>query len=242
MQINLQPIKVLSLKEACITQLEELILTGELQMGARLPSERDLAAQLNVSRPILHEALVDLESKGLLKIIPRHGTVVNDFRRSGSLALLSSLFNYHDGNLDPLFSNNLLDMRLLIEIETARLAALHRTPAQLEEFHAILKQEMLSNGNDLEALISLDFSFHLLIAIASGNLIYPLVINSFRSVYTSLTGAFFQRISHSHILQTVHHYHRQLVEAMKRQDAEACAKTMSDMLKHGEMILKGEII
>jgi DNA-binding FadR family transcriptional regulator len=241
MQINLQPIKIPSLKEACITQLEELILTGELQMGARLPSERDLAAQLNVSRPILHEALVDLESKGLLKITPRHGTRVNDFRRSGSLALLSSLLNYHNGNLDPHFSNNLIDMRLLIEMETARLAALHRTPAQLEEFRDLLQQEAQTSAEDLEALISLDFSFHLLIAIASGNLIYPLIINSFRSVYTSLTGAFFQRISDNLILQTVHTYHRQLVDAIERQDADVCANIMSEMLKHGESILKGEL-
>ena len=238
MQLSLEPIKVLSLKEACISQLEKLILTGELQMGARLPSERDLAAQLQVSRPILHEALVDLEAKGLLKIIPRHGTVVNDFRRSGSMALLSSLLNYHDGQLAPQFSKNLIEIRLLIETETARLAALYRSPDQIEEFRAILQQETQSSPDDVEKLISLDFSFHLLIAIASGNLIYPLIINSFRGVYTSLTGSFFQSISHSLTLQTVHQYHRQIVDALERQDADDCVKTMTEMLKHGEMILR----
>jgi DNA-binding FadR family transcriptional regulator len=43
------------------------------------------------------------------------------------------------------------------------------------------------------------------------------------------------------MLQAVHQVHRQLVEAIERQDAEECEKTMSNMLKHGEKILKGEI-
>ena len=77
---TLDPLRVQSLKEACILRLESMILSGELKIGARLPSERDLAARLEISRPVLHEALVDLALKGLVRIVPRHGVFINDYR------------------------------------------------------------------------------------------------------------------------------------------------------------------
>ena len=56
----LKPVKTESLKEACSGRLEDLILSGRLPIGQKLPSERELALQLCVSRPVAHEALVDL--------------------------------------------------------------------------------------------------------------------------------------------------------------------------------------
>ena len=90
MNTVIEPIQVQSLKEACVARLEQMILSGELTIGERLPSERDFAAKLNVSRPVLHQALVDLETKGLVQIIPRRGVFISDYRRDGSLAMLSS--------------------------------------------------------------------------------------------------------------------------------------------------------
>ena len=73
MNLPLKPLHVDSLKEACVKRLEELILSGELKVGVRLPSERDFAASLGVSRPVLHEALVDLSAKGFrMRLCPFH--------------------------------------------------------------------------------------------------------------------------------------------------------------------------
>ena len=76
MSATIEPLKVQSLKSACISRLEGLILSGELHIGERLPSEREFAARLEVSRPVLHEALVDLGLKGLVQILPRRGVFV----------------------------------------------------------------------------------------------------------------------------------------------------------------------
>ena len=103
MSLSIEPLQVNSLTGACITRLEELVLSGELRAGERLPAERDLAARLGVSRPVLHEALLDLSAKGLVTILPRRGVVVNDYRKSGSTAILSSLLSYHQGDLDTRF-------------------------------------------------------------------------------------------------------------------------------------------
>ncbi|MBW1814590.1 MAG: FadR family transcriptional regulator, partial [Deltaproteobacteria bacterium] len=118
MQELLKPIKSESLKEIFISRFENLILSGKLSIGQKLPSERELALQLGVSRPVVHEGLVDLASKGLITLTPRIGTVVNDYRTEGSLAMLTSLFNYHDGQLQPAILESVLDMRMLFERET----------------------------------------------------------------------------------------------------------------------------
>ena len=73
MQVLLKPIRTESLKELFIRRFEELILSGKFPIGQKLPSERELALQLNVSRPVVHEGLVDLAAKGLVTMIPRVG-------------------------------------------------------------------------------------------------------------------------------------------------------------------------
>ena len=94
--------------------------------------------------------------------------------------------------------------------------------------------------HDPQTLTDLDFAFHLAIAIASGNLVYPLIINSFKGVYTNLTGEFFRKYVGSLIVAEVHQFHRQLVGAFELQDTESAVQTMSAMLAHGERYLKGE--
>ncbi len=238
MQTTFEPLKIQSLKDACVGRLEQLILSGEMKIGEQLPSERDFALRIGVSRPVLHAALVDLDSKGLVQIVPRRGVIVSDFRRSGSLAMLGSLLGYHEGNLDPEFTRSLIAMRLLVETETARLAALNRTDQQLAEFHTLVNEEARAACSDPQTLTGLDFSFHLSIAIASGNLVYPLIINSFKGVYTHLTGVFFNHYCGTEVAEAVRRFHVQLVEAVDRREAGSAVSIMAAMLNHGAAYLE----
>ncbi len=238
MTLPIEPLRVNSLKEACVNRLEELILSGELQAGERLPAERDLAARLGVSRPVLHESLVDLAAKGLVTILPRRGVEVNDYRKSGSMAILTSLLSYHNGELDPKFVGSLLSMRVLVETETAALAAQHATPQQLAELRAILKRELSTDRGNVVALMELDFEFHLLISIASENLVYPLILNSFKTVYTHFTTAFFAKSGNTPAIDEVYAFQQRLLAELEARDAERAAATMKEMLTHGERILR----
>lgn len=238
MTLPIEPLQVNSLKSACVGRLEELILSGDLKAGEHLPSERDLAARLGVSRPVLHEALVDLSGKGLVTINPRRGVVINDFRKSGSMAILSSLLAYHNGELDPQFISSLLAMRILVETETARLAAIHATADQLVELRDIIQREKNTDPGNFSAIIELDFEFHLLISIASENMAYPLILNSFKTVYTHFTSAFYIQTAGSAIIGEVYAYQARLVDALENRDAEGSAEVMKSMLIHGESNLK----
>ncbi len=240
MTATIEPINHLSLKALCVRRLEDLILSGQLRIGERLPAERDLAARLEISRPALHEALVDLSAKGLVRIVPRRGVFVNDYRTTGSPAMLESLLAFREGSLDPAFTQSLLNMRMLIETETARLAAANRNTEQLECMRAILQAELSAPPLDSAALTSLDFAFHLELALASANQVYPLILNSFKGVYTHLSGAFFRAHTGSPVIAEVHAFHQRLLTAIEQRDSVAAVEVMTAMLRHGERYLKGE--
>jgi GntR family transcriptional repressor for pyruvate dehydrogenase complex len=233
MEAIFEPIEVQSLKEACLHQLEGMIFSGRLIAGEKLPSERQLATQLGVSRPILHQALVELEMKGLVEIIPRKGVYVCDYRQAGSIASLASYLSYHQGEMNVGLLSNLFDFRKLLELEIACLAANHRTQEQLESLKQVQEKEIEAERDSPEILTELDFSFHMQVAYASGNLIYPLIMNSFSEVYKSFTGRFFEFYLDSDVIDEVYQFHdRLLLNISEKKDLDA-GSTMIEMLEHG---------
>ncbi len=236
---TVQPVAIQSLKEVVIQTLESWILSGELVIGEKLPSERVLAQKMKISRPVLHEALVDLASKGLVKIEARRGIFVNDYRTHGSCALLSSLLNFHQSEIDPVFEKSLIEMRQLVEVETAKLAAVDAGSKEIEALKAIIESEKSIDLLSIEDLVALDFNFHLQIALASGNRVYPLILNSFKAIYTHLTNKFFTRYFHSAVIAEVISYHNQLYEAILYHNSKQAQEIMKAMLIHGENYLTG---
>lgn len=234
---SLEPIKTTSLKDIFVTRLEELILSGELKIDQKLPSERELAEQLNVSRPVVHEGLVELAARGMVTLKPRSGTVINDYRKQGSITLLSSLINYHKGTLEPKLFSSLLEMRIHIETEFALLAAGRRSSDQLKDLEKHLKKEdrALDEDSDYLYITDLDFEFHLLVAVATGNMIYPMILNSFKQVYTNLSSQFFKDET---VTRKVFSFHRVMVDEIKAGNSHEAARIMKIMLEHGETELR----
>jgi DNA-binding FadR family transcriptional regulator len=164
---------------------------------------------------------------------------VNDFRSHGSIPLLDALLTYQDDRLSRGMWQNMFDFRRVIEAETARLAAQDRTEEQIRTLEAILEQEACVDRCDPEKLTELDFAFHLAIAQISGNLVYPLLINSFKNAYTSYTRAFFSANAGTHVVEEVFAFHTRLVAAICSQAVQTAQETMIAMLIHGERTLKG---
>lgn len=229
---SLAPLTVESLKDAFVSRFEHMILSGTLSIGEKLPSERDLAQQLSVSRPVVHEGLVDLAAKGLITIRPRRGAVINDFRKTGSLSLLNSLVNY-EGGLDPSLLSGMLDLRELIEGEIARLAALNRSRAQLETLQGIVAAEAEAL-EDTTAYCDLDFEFHHQLAMASANPLYPMLLNSFQNIYRHLTRLFFTIAGSARQTQQ---FHQKIVASIGTRDETTTTETVNRMLAHGRRML-----
>ncbi len=231
----LEPIRSDSLKEVFIKKFERLILSGHFGIGEKLPPERALAKQLGVSRPVVHEGLVNLASKGLISMKPRAGAVINDYRSEGSISLLAALFEHHEGEVSERLLMGLLDMRMLLEAENARLAAMNRGEEHVRRFMAILEREKKIAPGDIPELTEVDFRFHHTLAMATKNMIYPLLMNSFKQLYTNVTGKFF---SDPGVVPVVFDFHHRIVDAVVKRDPESAEAIMKRMLVHGEVKLK----
>ncbi len=234
----IKPIKAESLKDIFVKQFEENILAGYFAIGEKLPSERDLAVQMGVSRPVVHEGLVDLAAKGLVTMKPRLGAIVNDYRKEGSLALLQSLMQYDRGGVDDALLTSMLDMRTLFEVENVRLASLNRTDDHLSDLLQVIEKEKKASHKNLKRITELDFNFHHSLSLASGNIIYPLMLNSMKPFYTNISGIFFKT---NGVVPVVFDFHAAIVDAVKNHDDMKAVLIMKKMLLHGETHLRGQV-
>jgi len=229
------PIMPRSLKDEFIERFEALILSGKFAPGDRVPSERDLGTLFGISRPVVHEGLRTLESRGLVTIESRKGVRVNDYRREGSIEMLLSILNYTGGKLSPSLFDGVLEMRLLFEVETAGLAARRRTDGSLAELRKSIERERAVSSPSARAIADIDFEFHISIAIASGNEIYPLLMNSFRRIYQDILEAFY---ADSSVVKPVFAFHGRIVDAIAAHDEAAARDAMLGLLSFSETNLR----
>ncbi len=226
----LKPLKAESLTEMFIGRFEGLILSGKLAIGQKLPTERELAMQLGVGRQVVHEGLLHLSVRGLITMKPRAGAVVNDYRKEGSLALLQSFVNFQGGKLDRKLLKDLVELRTLVEAETARLAALNRTWENLRAFHEILKLEEATDRENAEKVAVVNFSFHHQVALATGNMVYPLLINSTKHLIENPIGRFYDN---PEAVAEVFALHKETVRAIEAGEPGTAMSFMKRVLRKG---------
>ena len=157
---QLQVIENQRLYRVIADQFAEKIRNGELKVGDRLPAERELAVSMGVSRPTIREAFIALEIQGYVDV------------RVGTGVFVCSTVEKNDGVLQPLPSSqidvspfDLLQTRILLEPESAALAARNATDAQLRAIRIAFDSMNLQKGvSHVE-----DRAFHMAVAAASGN-------------------------------------------------------------------------
>lgn len=148
-------------KGVVIERAMELIRTGTLKAGDRLPPEGDLAVSFGVSRTVIREAMKSLEAVGVVRIEQGRGTFVANNPLAQGFSLMATM-NLH--RLDELY-----EVRKIIEAETVSRAAVHATPND----HATMARavEAFNRGlveRNRRAVIEADCAFHLAIAGACG--------------------------------------------------------------------------
>ena len=132
-----------SLKELFIQQLQGMILTGRLSVGAKLPPERELARQMQVSRAVVNGGVTELAQQGFLEVRPRQGTFVADYRRKGNLRTLIAIMEYAGGVLGNDEVRSILEVRRALEhlaVQRAIAQASDESMARLGEIVQALGQ------------------------------------------------------------------------------------------------------
>jgi GntR family negative regulator for fad regulon and positive regulator of fabA len=168
-------------EEALVTA----VLDGTYPPGSTLPGERDLAAQLGVTRPTLRETLQRLACEGWLTIQQGKPTRVNDFWREGGLNVLSALVRYSE-RLPADFVPHLLEVRLAMAPAYTRAAVEHSAEAVVGCLadHGEL-------GDTPAAFAAFDWRLHHTLTIASGNPVYTLILNGFAGFYEQMACLYF---------------------------------------------------
>ncbi len=162
----------MSVTDEAIEKIKEMIISGELRPGDRLPREADLAQRLGLSRSSLREAVRALSLVRILDVRQGDGTYVTSLDAALLLDALSFVIELHHdrGMLD------LLEARRLLEAEAAALAAQRIAPAQVAELHALI--EAMPGCADVEEFVENDLAFHRTIAAATGNSVVSKLLES----------------------------------------------------------------
>ena len=222
-----QQVKQPKISDVIMDQLEAMILEGSLKPGQQLPPERTLAAEFNVSRPSLREALQKLSARGLIISRQGGGSFVSENIGSSIVDPLTELFSTH-----PEAQYDLLEFRHALEGVSAYYAALRCTQADKKrlqkcyvELQAALVQKLFEKETKADA------EFHLAIAEASHNAV---LLHTMRSLFTLLHKNIYANLesvySKRDTRHRIHDQHRVLLEAIVAENPEKARNAAHDHL------------
>lgn len=108
-------ITVPSVREAFVQAIEDKILSGELKVGERLPSARQLCSDMGVSLTVVNAGMSELASKGFVEIRPRHGSFVADYRMQGTTETMVAMMRFNGGDLNKRDARSFWESRTAVD-------------------------------------------------------------------------------------------------------------------------------
>lgn len=209
------------LYHAVAEKIKALIENGAYPPGSRLPGERELAQQLDVSRVTIREAEISLQALGYLNIKTGSGVYVLESEKKES------------GMLPNISAFELTEARLLFESEAAALAARQISDETLEHLEDLVKTMSQDEPPGSDVSQQADREFHLLIAAASGNTAVRYIVETLWKIRTELPAV---RAVHSAICSVEgaadrYDEHAAVLKALRARDAAAARLAMREHFK-----------
>ncbi len=221
--MELPSIKRMSAADEAFKTLHDMITSGRLKQGDKLPSQDKLAEKFGVSRNTIREAINRLTVIGLLSAKQGVGTIINISSPSGYIASLSDHLL-----LQPSTVREFMEARVIIEMSTVRLAVLRADDAALTDLEANVRKqkEAIKTGN-LEAFIMHDVEFHFSLARASGNK----VLLQFLEAVTDLMRQLIKEVAMlPRATRNAHAFHKDILKFIRAGDADAAEKKLLEHL------------
>jgi DNA-binding FadR family transcriptional regulator len=218
------PVKQNRIAVEIVNQLKTAILSGRFKPGERLPTERELTGQFKVSRVVVREAVRELEIKGLVKILQGStgGAYVTDLSLDHLNNAFLDLFLYNKVSVAEL-----IQARLLIECETARIAAARVAPQSARRLQEALAAERRDSASQAE-FVSNRLMFHYLLAEMSGNRL----LQAIASALFRLTGELILEVKPARKVIHRPEEHAEILRAVLDHDGEAAGRAMQRHLEN----------
>jgi len=220
---HFKPVKTDRVYEKVLDQLKDAILTGRFKTGEKLPSERELCEEFQVSRGVIREAIRALELRGfvLIRQGPAGGAYVTDlsFNQVGNAFL--DLFK-----TNKLSMKDIAQVRMHIEPEVARLAAEHFHPSQMDMLLELEREEHVDFVSDEDRIDRLT-RVHKALAKMCGNPFFEAIVRSM----LMLTAEVVLKVASNHDLLHGPGEHARVIHAVISRDAEGAAREMREHLR-----------
>jgi GntR family transcriptional repressor for pyruvate dehydrogenase complex len=224
----------LRLSDKVTEQLAEAIMSGHFPPGSRLPSERELGDQLEVSRTVIREAVRSLAAHGLVTVTAGRGVEVATDRHAGATQSMRLMVRGY-GEMDY---DKVHEVRVPIEVQAAALAAQRAKPEDIARLRALcdLHGEQIAAG-DLAAAGQTDLQFHDEIAALADN---PLMKAVYYSLYDVLKDVRSPAVHSTEIAESGLRAHRWLLDCIAAGDADAAKSAMERHLAEAERQWSGK--
>ncbi|MGU3492403.1 FCD domain-containing protein [Xanthobacteraceae bacterium A53D] len=212
------------LSDKIAKDIEERVLSGELSVGDRLPSERDLMAHYGVGRPAVREALLWLSKTGIVSVANGDRTRVTEPDPRDLLQLMSVSAKMLVARPEGIrqFQNT----RIFVEVAIVRDACRMATETDIAELDVLL-QKNLDSADDLAVFSATDDAFHHRIACIVQN---ALVDSLYHAVLELLEDQRRMSLSHPDAMRKAMAAHRNIFEAIRDRDADRAEAAMRDHL------------
>jgi GntR family transcriptional repressor for pyruvate dehydrogenase complex len=217
---SLSAIKVERPSDLILRQLRDLIATGAMKPGDRLPGERELTRQFGVGRSHVRAALRRLEFFGILNTLPQSGTIVAQLGVAALGSLIGSVIA-----LDRDDYAALVETRFLLEVAAARFAAGRSTRADLKGIRAA-EEAFRVRAMSGDPALQEDLALHLAIAKASHNAVLASLIGLIAPDVLRLNGEH-KTCSKPRLAQVLRE-HRAVVAAIESRDPDAAERAMAE--------------
>lgn len=214
------PIKSTKVYEQVIEQVKNMIIDGTLKKGDKLPSERELVEHLQVSRTSIREALRALQIIGLVECRQGEGNFIKQSFENNLFEPLSIMFMLQKS--DP---SEIMELRMVIEIETASIAAKRVTEEELNIMSPLIG--ILKDSDNEEERVKADKKFHYTIAHASKNFLIVSVLNAVSSLIDSfIKDARRKIIADKENVDVLAKQHKDIYIALKEKDPVKASEAM----------------
>jgi len=214
-----QPVKANRVSDEIVLQIRKVLMSGRVNGGDRLPTERQLAEQFGTSRASVREALRGLEQEGVIYVKKgaSGGVFVAHVDHQLVARPMETLLR-----LKKVSIHHITEARLIFEPEAARLAATRATAEDLEEMEQVIQQmdQAVRRG---KTFVSYDLKFHKLIAHAARNPIIEMLAESMLEVASRVITELHPSID---VLRHVTHCHKQVYEAVRERNPQRAYKVM----------------
>jgi GntR family transcriptional repressor for pyruvate dehydrogenase complex len=214
------PVQSIRVSEQVAGQIEKRILDGELCSGDRLPTERELAEQFQVSRTAVREAMKMLAQKGLVDMRPGRGTIVIDGAHKAMQHSIDLVMKLKLGEVGG--SDKLVEVREILEVEIAGRAAARATDKEIAVMREAVKI-MDESLDDADAFIAADNDFHAALAQATQNTLILILVNSIVHLLSEQRKQIFDTGEGPRRGQF---HHKRILESIVKHDPEAARAAM----------------